>query len=203
MKQRRKFLVLLKKQIQKAYLNLFFVKKSEIRKKILKIRKQVYHKELSISFNYIFKLLKKNKVNGKVMGGYYPYNYEVNVLKILEKFESKNYLISLPKIKENYRMDFFNWSTKDPLEINEYGIPEPVSKNIIYPDILLIPLVAFDKFFNRVGYGGGFYDRYIQRLKKRKKIITIGLAYSFQKVKKIPINNNDIKLDFIITEKHK
>tara|TARA_B100000287_G_scaffold412642_1_gene443315 strand:- start:626 stop:1165 length:540 start_codon:yes stop_codon:yes gene_type:complete len=179
------------------------VKKSEIRKKILKIRKQVYHKELSISFNYIFKLLKKNKVNGKVMGGYYPYNYEVNVLKILKKFESKNYLISLPKIKENYRMDFFNWSTKDPLEINEYGIPEPISKNIIYPDILLIPLVAFDKFFNRVGYGGGFYDRYIQRLKKRKKIITIGLAYSFQKVKKIPINNNDIKLDFIITEKHK
>ncbi len=179
------------------------MKKSEIRKKILKIRKQVYHKELSISFNYIFKLLKKNKVNGKVMGGYYPYNYEVNVLKILKKFESKNYLISLPKIKENYRMDFFNWSTKDPLEINEYGIPEPISKNIIYPDILLIPLVAFDKFFNRVGYGGGFYDRYIQRLKKRKKIITIGLAYSFQKVKKIPINNNDIKLDFIITEKHK
>ena len=145
------------------------MKKSEIRKKILKIRKQVYHKELSISFNYIFKLLKKNKVNGKVMGGYYPYNYEVNVLKILKKFESKNYLISLPKIKENYRMDFFNWSTKDPLEINEYGIPEPISKNIIYPDILLIPLVAFDKFFNRVGYGGGFYDRYIQRLKKKKK----------------------------------
>ena len=179
------------------------MKKSEIRKKILKIRKQVYHQELSISFNYIFKLLKKNRVNGKVMGGYYPYNYEVNVLKILEKFESKNYLISLPKIKENYRMDFFNWSTKDPLEINEYGIPEPISKNIIYPDILLIPLVAFDKFFNRVGYGGGFYDRYIQRLKKRKKIITIGLAYSFQKVSKIPINHTDIKLDFIITEKHR
>ena len=64
-----------------------------------------------------------------------------------------------------------------------------------------MPLVAFDKNFNRIGYGGGFYDRYIKKIKKRKKIIiTIGLAYSFQKVKKLPINKYDIKLDFIVTE---
>ncbi len=180
------------------------MKKSDIRKKILKIRKQGYHQKTNINFEYIFNFLKKNGVSGKVIGGYYPYNYEINVIKILEKFERKNFLISLPKIKKNYQMDFFNWSIKDPLEINKYGIPEPISKNIKYPDILIIPIVAFDKFFNRVGYGGGFYDRYIQKLKKRKKkITTIGLAYSFQKVKKIPIDNTDIKLDIIITEKHK
>ena len=179
------------------------MKKSEIRKKILEIRKKGYQKKSEISFDYLLNYLKINGVNGKLIGGYYPYNYEVNVINILEKFERKNYLISLPKIKKNYRMDFFNWSTKDPLEINEYGIPEPISKSKKYPDILLIPLVAFDKFFNRVGYGGGFYDRYIKKLKKRKKIVTIGLAYSFQKVKKIPINHTDIKLDFIITEKNK
>ena len=61
--------------------------------------------------------------------------------------------------------------------------------------------MAYDKYLNRIGYGGGFYDRYIKKLKKSKKITTIGLAYSFQKVKKIPINAYDIKLDFIITEK--
>ena len=77
-----------------------------------------------------------------------------------------------------------------------------ISKKIRYPNILLIPLVAFDKNLNRVGYGGGFYDRYIPKLKK-KKIITIGIAYSFQKVVKIPINNYDIKLDFVVTEKHR
>ena len=98
-------------------------------------------------------------------------------------------------------MDFFHWSTKDPLLVNKYGIPEPTSNKINYPNILLVPLVAFDKHLNRVGYGGGFYDRYIKKLKKKKKIITIGLAYSFQKVKKIPINRYDIKLDFIVTEK--
>ena len=59
----------------------------------------------------------------------------------------------------------------------------------------------YDKNLNRIGYGGGFYDRYIKKIKKNKKIITIGLAYSFQKVKKIPVNEYDIKLDFIVTEK--
>ena len=75
------------------------------------------------------------------------------------------------------------------------------SNEAMYPSILLVPMVAFDKNFNRIGYGGGFYDRYINKVKKDKKIVTIGLAYSFQKVKKIPINKYDIKLDFIVTDK--
>ena len=61
--------------------------------------------------------------------------------------------------------------------------------------------MAYDKNLNRIGYGGGFYDRYIKKIKKIKKVITIGCAYSFQKVKKIPINKHDVKLDFIINEK--
>ena len=98
-------------------------------------------------------------------------------------------------------MDFFIWTSKDPLSVNKYGIPEPISKKKVYPNILLVPLVAFDKSNNRIGYGGGFYDRYINKIKKNKKIITIGLAFSFQKVNNIPINEYDIKLDFIVTEK--
>ena len=124
-------------------------------------------------------------------------------MKILEKFEKHNYYLSLPKIKNNSKMNFFQWSTNDPLIINKFGIPEPISNIIKYPDVLLIPLVAFDKNFNRVGYGGGFYDRYLKRIKKMKKILTIGLAYSYQKVKQIPVNEYDIKLDFIITEKER
>ena len=98
-------------------------------------------------------------------------------------------------------MNFFQWSTKDPLTINKYGIPEPISKKIVYPNILLVPVVAFDKYFNRIGYGGGFYDRYIKKIKKNNKVTTIGLAYSYQKVREIQTNEHDIKLDFIITEK--
>ena len=65
----------------------------------------------------------------------------------------------------------------------------------------MIPLVAFDVNLNRLGYGGGYYDRYLEKISKQKKIIKIGIAYSFQKIPKIPINNYDIKLDCIITEK--
>ena len=89
----------------------------------------------------------------------------------------------------------------NPVQYDNFYIPEPLSKDLKYPDILLVPLVAFDKNLNRVGYGGGFYDRYIKKIKSFKKIITIGMAFSFQKVDKIFIDKNDIKLDFILTEK--
>ena len=175
--------------------------KSEIRKKILKIRKKYKLKDLEINFKCITKILKGYKNIGKIVGGYYPYNYELDTIKILKKFEKLNYQISLPKIKKNFQMDFFRWSVKDPLLINKYGIPEPTFDKVIYPSILLVPLVAFDKNLNRIGYGGGFYDRYIEKIKKKKKVLTIGLAYSFQKIKEIPTGEYDRKLDFIITEK--
>ena len=175
--------------------------KSEIRKKILKIRKQNKDKNLKINFKDILKIINKIKSNDKLIGGYYPYNYEVDVIEILKKFEKQKYYISLPKIEKNYQMNFFTWSTKKPLIINKYGIPEPITNKIVYPNIIFVPLVAFDKNLNRVGYGGGFYDRYLKRIKKNKKIITIGLAYSFQKIKKVPINKYDIKLDFVVTNR--
>ena len=175
--------------------------KSEIRKKILNLRKKNFRKDLKMNFKILFNILKKEKNFGKIIGGYYPYNYEIDILKILHDFEKKNYLITLPKISKNSKMDFFKWSTNDPLKINKYGIPEPISQKIRHPNILLIPLIAFDKDLNRVGYGGGFYDRYISRIRKNKRILKIGIAYSFQKVKKIVTNKYDIKLDYIITEK--
>ena len=99
-------------------------------------------------------------------------------------------------------MNFYKWSFFEPLKINKYGIPEPVIKNIVYPDILLIPLVAFDKNLNRLGYGGGYYDRLIEKLSKKKKIIKIGLALSIQKIDKVPIDVYDKKLDYIVTNKY-
>ena len=173
--------------------------KLKIRKKIIRIRKINYYKNKKIDFKLLIKILRKSKLAGKVIGGYYSYNYEIDTKEVLKKLEKFNYNLSLPKIRKNYQMDFFQWSTKEPLEINEYGIPEPVSNITKFPDILLVPLVAFDKNRNRVGYGGGFYDRYIRRLEKKKKILTIGLAFSFQKIKKIPVTKHDIQLDFIIT----
>lgn len=175
--------------------------KSFIRKKILKLRKKNYSKNLSINpFNFL-KYLKKKNLNSKIIGGYYPYNYEFDILNILKLLEKKNYIISLPKLAKNNEMDFFQWSLKDPLKINRYGIPESFSNKKIYPDIILIPLVGFDSDLNRLGYGGGYYDRYLSKVQHKNKISKIGIGFSFQEFNNLPINKHDKKLDCIITEK--
>jgi 5-formyltetrahydrofolate cyclo-ligase len=177
------------------------VNKYKLRSKFLKIRKKNSNKNLEINLRKFFFFLKKNKLKSKNIGGYFPSNFEIDDLKILEMMEKKNFNVSLPVIKENNQMNFLQWSRNDPLKINKFGIPEPISSKIIDPDILLVPLVSFDSKLNRLGYGGGFYDRYIEKIEKVKKVIKIGLAFSYQKIKKVPINKFDKKLDFIITEK--
>ena len=175
--------------------------KSKLRKKILKIRKNINTKNIKIDFEKILNLIKKKGITKKNIGGYYPVNFEFDDLDILEKLEKKNFNISLPVIKKNYDMNFYKWSFNMPLKINKYGIPESESNVLIYPDVLLVPLVAFDKKLNRLGYGGGYYDRLIEKLTKKKKILKIGLALSVQEIDKVPINKYDQKLDYIVTNK--
>ena len=143
--------------------------KSKLRKKILKVRQKFNTKNIQIDFNQIIKILKKEKISNKIIGGYYPVNFEIDDLALLRKFKNNKFNISLPVIKKNFQMDFYPWSFSEPLKINRYGIPEPETKNIVYPDVLLIPLLAFDKNLNRLGYGGGYYDRLIKKLSKKKK----------------------------------
>jgi len=178
------------------------VLKSILREKILKIREKNNKKNIQIDFNQIIKILKKEEITPKSIGGYYPVNFEVDDLGLLRKFEKKNFYISLPVIKKNFQMDFYKWSFSDLLKINKYGIPEPETTNLVFPDVILVPLVAFDNNLNRLGYGGGYYDRLISKLSKKKKVIKIGLALSIQKIDKVPINIYDQKLDYILTNKY-
>ena len=176
--------------------------KIKLRKKILKIRKKIYSNSKKIDFTKVLSLIKKQKKNPKSIGGYFPVNYEIDDLEILKKLEKKKYKICLPVVKKNFDMDFYNFSFDDPLIVNKYGIPEPRKKNIIYPDIILIPMVGFDKSLNRLGYGGGYYDRVIEKYMKKKKILKIGLAFSAQKITDLPVSKYDKKMDYIITEKY-
>ena len=179
--------------------------KNYLRSKFLKLRKKNYFSLKQEFFNPLNKLIKKiYKKNRQVkLGIFYPSNFEVNILKILDNDISKKLKIYLPKIKKNYQMEFYAWKKNDVLEVNEYGIPEPVSENKkCFPDVILLPLIAYDKYKNRLGYGKGFYDRYLDSyFKKKIKNLTIGVAFSFQKYKKIPVTKTDVKLDYILTEK--
>ena len=175
--------------------------KSSIRKKIIKKRKDKYLSSLSIDPDKVLKLIDGLNVKIKIVGAYYPYNFEIDTISIIKTLSKKKFKLSLPKISKQNHMDFYEWSFEDPLKINTFGIPEPSSKKIVYPDILLVPLVGYDIGLNRLGYGGGFYDRYIEKIEKIKKVIKIGLAFSCQKIKNMPLSKYDKKLDFIITEK--
>ena len=176
------------------------MQKSKLRKRILKIREIKNNKDIKIKFDFIFELLKKHKNKKRNIGGYYPVNNEIDDLSLLKELEKKKYKILLPIIKNRSRMDFYKWSFEDPLKLNKFGIPEPYKKKICVPDIVLVPLVAFDTKLNRLGYGGGYYDRYFYRIRKKKKILKIGLAFNYQKIKKIPVNRYDQKLDYIVTD---
>ena len=86
----------------------------------------------------------------KIIGGYYPVNFEINVLNFLKDLELKGRQISLPVIKKNNEMDYYLWSYKDLLKLNKFGIPEPEKNKKVIPDIILIPLVAFDRKLYRI-----------------------------------------------------
>ena len=100
-------------------------------------------------------------------------------------------------------MNFVEWNYLDPLKVNEFGMLEPsLQSKIFVPDFMLIPLLAFDSKNNRLGYGRGFYDRFLNKfLKVKKDITTIGVAFSFQKYNKLPVSNLDVKLNYTLTEK--
>ena len=178
--------------------------KSFLRHKSLLLRKKKYLTVKNFNFNLIFKLIRKHFKGKKItIAGYYPSNYEVNILKFLEEASKKNFKITLPVIKSSNKMSFQSWVFKEPLYVNQFGILEPRnSKKKIIPDLIMVPLVAFDNSLNRIGYGKGYYDRSLRKISKIKKnVISLGIAYSFQRCKKIPVNNHDFKLNYVFTEK--
>ncbi len=177
-------------------------KKDLIRKSYFLKRKKNFFDIEDDFFFPLIKLIKKNKIRNKNISIYYPNSYEVNILKILDLKFFKPFNFLLPIIEDNSLMNFYIWKKNDILFINKYGILEPEKSKKIIPSIVLVPLLAFDIEKNRIGYGKGFYDKFFNKyLKINKKILTVGVAFSFQKHHNLPVNSKDFKLNYIITEK--
>jgi 5-formyltetrahydrofolate cyclo-ligase len=177
--------------------------KIAIRKKVFINRKNKYFDVDDNFFKPLIKLLSTKIKNKKIfLSLYYPTNYEVNVLKLFKLIEIKKIKTLLPVIKSKNKMNFVAWQYLDILKINNFGMLDPyLQTKPLVPDIMLVPLLAFDLQNNRIGYGRGFYDKYLTKfLRNRKKITTIGVAFSFQKYNKLPVSKLDIKLDYILTE---
>ena len=178
--------------------------KELIRKKILNTRKKKYFKVKPSYFNPLINLLNNNfKYKNLLLSIYYPSNYEVDILSLFSVINAKKIKILLPIVESKEKMRFVEWKFLEPLRVNHFGMLEPeLSKKSLIPNVMLVPLLAFDETNNRLGYGKGFYDRFLNKfLKAKKKIITIGIAFSFQKYNKLPKSKFDVKLDYILTEK--
>ena len=108
-----------------------------------------------------------------------------------------------PEIYASYtnKLIFSKFDSEKSLTKNKYGIFEPTKINQSIPDIIFVPMLGFDKNLNRIGYGKGYYDKTISKLRNLKKIFVVGLAYDNQMVKCIPTENHDEKMDLIITDK--
>ena len=96
---------------------------------------------------------------------------------------------------------FAAWTPRSEMIDGRFGAKVPLSKNFFTPELLIVPLVAFDRQGGRVGYGGGFYDRTLEKLKMDKPVLAVGFAYSCQEVDRVPLEKTDQRLDFVVTEK--
>ena len=178
--------------------------KIDIRKKALIRRKNKYFDVSDYFFKPIIKLMKKKRKEKIILLSlYYPSNHEVNTLKLFKIIEKKKIKTLLPITKNKNEMNFVEWKYLDPLKVNNFGMLEPFLKTRpVTPNVMLVPLLAFDSKNNRLGYGKGFYDKYLSKfLRNRKMITTIGVAFSFQKYNKVPVSKLDIKLDYVLTER--
>lgn len=144
--------------------------------------------------------------DAKKIGHYMPSEGEIDSKYILEcaPFRNKEFFLPVLNVEEK-TLSFFPHPLKDKLVENKFSILEPDTEgkkaiNLENLDIIFVPLVAFDKNCNRLGRGGGYYDRTLANHKNGKKPLLIGLAYEFQKIENIEPQAWDIPMDFIITE---
>ena len=167
--------------------------KFQLRKKISKIRSKFSRKKITVNSEAIIKLIEQKSPNRRV-GLYYPFGDELSTLELMNRLIRKKFIISLPIINNKFEMSFYSWSPNEPLTINRFGILEPFKGKKITPSTLIIPMLAFDSNLNRLGYGGGFYDRFIQKIEKQNNCVKIGLALSCQKINKVPVDKYDKKM---------
>jgi 5-formyltetrahydrofolate cyclo-ligase len=139
---------------------------------------------------------------GTVVSGYSPIRNEIDPVPLMQKLAAQGARLALPTITGRGRSLVFRaWSPSDRLTLGPLGIPEPSPAAAeIVPDIMLVPLAAFDRTGHRIGYGAGHYDYTFAHLRKIKAVTGIGLAFAAQEIEAIPALAHDVKLDFVLTE---
>jgi 5-formyltetrahydrofolate cyclo-ligase len=139
---------------------------------------------------------------GGVISGFIPYKSEITTIPLLNRLAREGWRTALPVvIAPEQPLVFRAWAPGEPLVPGAWDIPiPPESAEEVLPDALLVPMLAFDGRGFRLGYGGGFYDRSLEKLRALKKVAAIGVAYHAQMVDEVPRGPHDAPLDYVMTE---
>ena len=176
--------------------------KNSLRKKMKQIRAIAYEKDPDASANLIRLFhahisLSKNAI----IAAYSPIHSELDILPLLHHLHKTGHSCCLPVASETaHEFLFKKWVPESIMIQGAFHIPVPEQGELINPDVLLVPLLAFDTDGYRLGYGKGHYDTTLIKLKNTGKIVTIGIGYEVQKVDCVPREPHDQQLDWIITE---
>ncbi len=139
---------------------------------------------------------------GVIVAGYSPINSELDPFPLMRALADKGAVLALPVvIARDHALIFREWQPDEGLVRGAFGIFQPPSDaDEVDPDIVLVPLAAFDRAGHRIGYGRGYYDRTLQGLRSKKKITVIGLAFAVQEIETVPRLPHDEQLDCVLTE---
>ncbi len=140
---------------------------------------------------------------GAIVSGFMPLGNEINPLPLLRALSERGAHLALPVVTARCRPLIMRaWKWGDPLASGVWGIREPMpDAAIVEPDILLVPLLAFDRAGGRLGYGGGYYDLTLLQLRARKTVVAVGLTFAAQEISNVPTTSRDAPLDLVLTER--
>ena len=139
---------------------------------------------------------------GAVVSGYSPMNSELNPVPLMRRLADAGAQLALPVVQGRGKpLVMRAWSFGEELTSGIWGIREPTAQAAeVFPDIMLVPLAAFDRAGHRIGYGAAYYDMTIARIRAMKPVMAVGLGFAAQEADTIPVEPHDARLDLVLTE---
>ena len=179
------------------------LEKNKIRKEILEKRNNLSTEEVEKKSDLIIQNLEKFIKNAENIMIFMDMKNEVRITKLMKLYPEKSFFI--PKITDSKNREMkINKYEENELVLHKFGYYESYSsdfynENIL--DIVIVPAVVFDLEKNRIGFGGGYYDTFLKKIRREnKKVLFIGICYDFQIIEKVPAEEHDVVLDFVVSE---
>ena len=159
-------------------------------------------KNLKKNFLHILENFNFQTGNSIIIAGFWPIADEMDVRPLISELHETGHSIALPVVVGADKPLIFRiWKPEIILEKGDFGTQHPSAEQPeVVPQMMLVPLLAFDAYGQRLGWGGGFYDRTISKFRKKSSVITVGIAYKGQQVDNVPHMATDEPLDWIVTE---